>query len=301
MKCGDALASLKQHLEAIYDVGEAAALTSVVGEALTGASRNRLQLHHDRDLSAEQQQRLNDWSERLLRSEPVQYVLEQAPFYHLNLYVNRTVLIPRPETEELVHWILTDLKAGYPKIFEQAKFDADQTDSLKILDVGTGSGCIALALKSLATGAEVWGCDQSEEALNVARRNGSELNIRVDFQGIDFLDEEQQRLLPSVDLLVSNPPYIPELDKDSMHANVLRYEPHEALFVPDNDPLVFYRAIARFGHKRLHTGGNIYLEIHESLGEAVCSLLAGEGYESVELRKDMQGKDRMVRAKKGAA
>ena len=172
---------------------------------------------------------------------------------------------------------------------------ADKTTQLKILDVGTGSGCIALALKKTMPLAEVWGCDVSEEALNVARRNGSALDIRVDFQGLNFLDFAQQKHLPTVDIAVSNPPYIPFREKDGMEPNVVAHEPHTALFVPDNDALVFYKALAQFGKHRLYKNGRIYAEIHEDLGKAVVALFWQEGFTDVELRKDLQGKDRMVR------
>ncbi|RYF77515.1 MAG: hypothetical protein EON98_16320 [Chitinophagaceae bacterium] len=143
--------------------------------------------------------------------------------------------------------------------------------------------------------AEVWGCDVSEKALNVARRNGSDLNIRVDFQGIDFLDETQHRFLPTVDIIVSNPPYIPFNEKETMHANVVDHEPHTALFVPDNDALIFYRSIAHFAEKRLYKGGSIYLEIHENLSDGVVEVFKNNGYTDVVVRKDMQGKNRMVK------
>jgi release factor glutamine methyltransferase len=213
----------------------------------------------------------------------------------LKLFVDRNVLIPRPETEELVDWVISDVKQKGLDVFNKNATAADKTSLLKILDVGTGSGCIALALKSAMPLAEVWGCDSSDEALNVARRNGSALNIRVDFQGVDFLDPAQQRLLPSVDVIVSNPPYIPLRDKHTIQPNVMDYEPHQALFVPDEDALVFYRALADFAMNRLHAGGNIYMEIHETLGNDVAELFKEQGYTNVELRKDMQGKDRMVK------
>ena len=194
-----------------------------------------------------------------------------------------------------MQWIIDDVKKEKPYVFERKIFEADQTHQLKIIDIGTGSGCIALALKKAMPVAEVWGCDVSEEALNVARRNGSTLNIRVDFQNANFLDVAQQKHLPSLDIVVSNPPYIPQKDKTSIQANVLNYEPHIALFVPDNDALVFYKALIEFGKHRLHKGGKIYMEIHEDLAKDVVSLFEGEHY-SVIVRKDMQGKDRMVRA-----
>ncbi|HEY0039780.1 MAG TPA: peptide chain release factor N(5)-glutamine methyltransferase, partial [Flavisolibacter sp.] len=138
-----------------------------------------------------------------------------------------------------------------------------------------------------------------EEALNVARRNGSDLNIRVDFQGIDFLDDAQQKFLPTVDIIVSNPPYIPLTEKGEMNPNVVNHEPHTALFVPDNDALVFYKAIAHFAKKRLYENGSIYLEFHENLGGEIVTLFEQEGYTTIELRKDMQGKNRMIKVVNG--
>ncbi|RYZ24190.1 MAG: peptide chain release factor N(5)-glutamine methyltransferase [Chitinophagaceae bacterium] len=295
MKNGEAEAWLRNRLETIYDPAESAAIAAVALEHVTGSARGERALRREEPLTPEEAAKLEETVKRLLNQEPIQYISGKAWFYGLELYVDPSVLIPRPETEELVDWIVKDLlELGLP-VFDKKDTEADVTSLLKILDVGTGSGCIALALKSKMPRAEVWGCDLSEEALNVARRNGSGNNIRVDFQGVDFLDEAQQRLLPSVDVLVSNPPYIPLKDKATMHANVLNWEPHTALFVPDNDALLFYRAIAAFAKKRLHPGGCIYLEIHEDLGDAVTQLFTEEGYPAVEVRKDMQGKDRMVR------
>lgn len=243
-----------------------------------------------------QLQQLEEYLQRLNTHEPVQYIMNKAWFYRMELYVDENVLIPRPETEELVKWIVDDVKASGRDVFVRRPMQADETCQLKILDVGTGSGCIALALKKTMPKAEVWGCDISEEALNVARRNGSLLDIRVDFQGLDFLDEAQQKLLPTVDIIVSNPPYVPLKDKAQMHSNVVDHEPHTALFVTDDDPLIFYRALAEFGKKRLYENGSIYAEIHEESGNAVVNLFKEQGYSAAELKKDMQGKDRMVKA-----
>jgi release factor glutamine methyltransferase len=298
MKCGEAEAALARRLETLHPQSESVAIAGLALEHITGFDRTARAQRRNEELTPAQEALLATVTDRLLQEEPIQYISASAWFYNLKLYVDRSVLIPRPETEELVDWIIRDvLEAGLP-VFQKTDTGADVTSLLKILDVGTGSGCIALSLKNKMPRAEVWGCDVSEEALNVARRNGSDNNIRVDFQGVDFLDAAQQRLLPSVDILVSNPPYIPQRDKASMQANVLRYEPHGALFVPDEDALVFYRALARFGHKRLHEGGCVYLEIHEDLGNAVSDLFKSEGYTQVEIRKDMQGKDRMVRVKR---
>lgn len=296
MKIGEANQYLRQELQKIYDSSESNNIAQLILEDCSGYSNNRLLLYKEEELSAIQETRLHNLLQRLLTHEPIHYVLNKAWFYGMELYVDKAVLIPRPETEELVDWIVSDVKASGADVFERRPMQADVTSQLKILDVGTGSGCIALALKKTMPKAEVWGCDVSEEALNVARRNGAALDIRVDFQGINFLEEAQQTFLPTVDILVSNPPYIPLKDKETMQPNVLNFEPHTALFVPTDDALLFYKAIAQFARRRLYENGSIYLETHEDLGVEVVNLLRAEGYRQVELRKDMQGKERMVKA-----
>lgn len=299
MKIGEAENDIRKKLQTVYEEEESINLTRLIIESVTGFSSSERIFKKREELSADQLHLLNNYMPRLQQHEPVQYVLNQAFFYGLQLYVNKSVLIPRPETEELVEWIIKDVKASGKDVFE-GKPAADKTTVLKILDVGTGSGCIALALKKNIPGAEVWGCDVSDEALNIARRNGSALNIRVDFQGINFLDKAAQKGLPTVDIIVSNPPYVPAKEIHQMKANVVDYEPHTALFVPDNDALIFYKALAAFGKNRLHTNGNMYVEIHEEMGKDIAGLFTKEGYDNVELKKDMQGKDRMVKAvKKG--
>ena len=295
MKIAEAERFLKEELSSIYDESEAGNIARLAIEHITSLSKADRLLKKDELLSSSQQDQLTQDLRRLLQLEPIQYIMNKAWFYGMELFVDKAVLIPRPETEELVEWVVRDVKASGKDVFVRRPMEADETAQLKILDVGSGSGCIALALKKAMPKAEVWGCDASEEALNVARRNGSALNIRVDFQGTDFLDLAQQRSLPSVDIVVSNPPYVPLKDKDTMNANVVAHEPHTALFVPDDDALVFYRALAQFGKHRLHKEGRMYMEIHEDLGAEVVSLFKSEGYTEIELRKDMQGKDRMVR------
>ncbi|HEU0064679.1 MAG TPA: peptide chain release factor N(5)-glutamine methyltransferase, partial [Flavisolibacter sp.] len=264
-------------------------------ENISGLSRVDRLAKNNIDLNTEQTNLLNDILTRLLKHEPIQYMIHKAWFYNLELYVDNSVLIPRPETEELVDWLYNDIKDSGLKIFNHREKKADETSTLKIADIGTGSGCIALALKKLIPGAEVWGFDISDEALNVARRNGSHLDIRVDFQAVNFLDISQQKYLPTVDVVVTNPPYVPLSDKDLMKDNVVKYEPHIALFVPDNDPLIFYKALIHFSRHRIHENGKMYMEIHEDLANQVINLLESEGYKSVELKKDMQGKNRMVK------
>jgi release factor glutamine methyltransferase len=299
MKIGEAVTYMTDALKEMYDEDESKTIAQMILEDCTGQTRSFLLLNKAEALSANEEERLKERLNRLQHHEPVQYVLNKSWFYGMELYIDKNVLIPRPETEELVDWILKDIKLSGLAVFERGSMQADVTNTLKILDIGTGSGCIALALKKAMPKAEVWGCDISEEALNIARRNGSSLDIRVDFQGIDFLDEAQQRFLPTVDIIVSNPPYVPLKDKESMRPNVLQYEPHTALFVPDNDPLLFYKAIAQFAEKRLHDKGAIYLEIHEELGGAVAAIFKPNKYQQVEVRKDMQGKERMVKVSRG--
>jgi release factor glutamine methyltransferase len=296
MKLHEAGQLLGNQLKAIYTGSEASNIAALVLEVLTGLTSTERIMQKDLLLTTGQLAQLDQYTKQLLQHEPVQYVLQKAWFYGLELYVDPNVLIPRPETEELVHWIVRDVRLMGKDVFESTSQRADGTTELKILDIGTGSGCIALALKKSMPRSEVWGCDLSDEALNVARRNGSSLDIRVDFQSVDFLDASQQKHLPTVDIIVSNPPYIPLKDQSSMHPNVLLHEPHTALFVPDEDPLLFYKALASFGKLRLHSPGAIYMEIHEDLGDAVLKLFQSEGYTDVSLKKDMQGKNRMTKA-----
>jgi release factor glutamine methyltransferase len=295
MKIGEAEKRLKEGLKGIYEESERSSISRLVLEACTGYNPSQLVLQKTEELSTTREEKLTEMLRRLQQHEPVQYVLNKAWFFGLELYVDKNVLIPRPETEELVDWIIKQVKTSGLNVFQRGLTGADVTSQLKILDIGTGSGCIALALKKAMPRAEVWGCDVSEEALNVARRNGAALDIRVDFQGINFLDKIQQKFLPSVDIIVSNPPYIPLKDKDTMERNVLDWEPHTALFVPTDDALLFYKAIIGFAEKRLHQNGSIYLEIHEDLGNAVAGLFRSAGYEQVDIKKDMQGKERMVK------
>jgi release factor glutamine methyltransferase len=298
MKLAAAERYIRNSLESIYPTNEAVIMADMLLEHFTSFSKGDRLMNKEADLTQQQEVAIHKGVERLLKHEPIQYIMNKCWFYGMELFVDPSVLIPRPETEELVAWIISDVRASGYNVFSRGTADADETDLLKILDVGTGSGCIALALKKAMPQAEVWGCDLSEEALIVARRNGSALDIRVDFQGLNFLDQLQQKQLPTVNILVSNPPYIPIRDKDLMNKNVVEHEPHTALFVPDEDPLIFYRALAKFASHRLHENGSIYMEIHEDLGNDVVRLFSDEGYNKIELRKDMQQKNRMVKVSK---
>jgi release factor glutamine methyltransferase len=298
MKMADAERYISGRLQEVYEESEAKNIADLLIEHITSLSKNERLSRNEYEITPEQELAFREDIQRLLKHEPIQYLMNKSWFYGLELFVDPSVLIPRPETEELVEWVINDIKASGLDVFTRDMAGADKTNLLKILDVGTGSGCIALALKKAMPKAEIWGCDMSEEALNVARRNGSALDIRVDFQGLNFLDPEQQRQLPTVNILVSNPPYIPIKDKQLMDRNVVEHEPHLALFVPNDDPLVFYRALAKFGMHRLYENGSIYMEIHEDLGNQVTDLFKEQGYFSVVVKKDMQGKNRIVKVKK---
>ena len=268
-------------LKTIYEDSEAENISGWVIEYITDIRRTDRIINKEKSISPGQELQLNQYMHRLLQHEPVQYVLNEAWFCGLKFYVDKNVLIPRPETEELVEWIISDCK--FP------------IDELSILDIGSGSGCIPIALKKRLEKADVWSCDISQEALKVANQNATALGVNVKFEELDFLNEEHRENLPSFDIIVSNPPYIPEKDKENMRPNVIDHEPNTALFVPDNDAMIFYKAIADFGKKHLIKNGIMYMEINESFGNETSVLFQSKGYRTV-LKKDMQGKERMIKA-----
>jgi release factor glutamine methyltransferase len=221
---------------------------------------------------------------RLLSGEPVQYVVGFAWFYGLKFKVNPFVLIPRPETEELVEWILDTTK-------KDARLDA------AVLDIGTGSGCIPVTLKVKNGQLSVSCLDVSESALITASRNAYRNNVEIDFKCVNILDETQHTPLGTFDVIVSNPPYIPEKEKTLMHKNVLDFEPHLALFVEDDNALVFYETIANFAQNHLNTEGYLFFECNEHNAHEVKNILEKKDFRDIVLRQDMSGKDRMIRAK----
>jgi release factor glutamine methyltransferase len=216
--------------------------------------------------------------QRLLTGEPIQYILGEAPFYGRSFAVTRDTLIPRNETEELVHRILKE----------------NPTPGLRVLDLGTGTGCIPISLALELTSPEVYAMDVSAAALEVARQNAATLGATVHFIEGSLLEKPLE--LPKIDLIVSNPPYVPLRDQAEMHANVLNFEPPLALFVPDEDPLVFYRAIGEWGQQLLISGGKLYLEIYENFAEELVQLLLSQGYEKLCVQQDLNGKNRMLSA-----
>ncbi len=279
----------------LYGDREAAIIADWVMENLSGWKKIDRLLHKSESLPPAALDTCKRYSRELLAYRPVQYVLHESWFAGMKLYVDESVLIPRPETEELVEWILS----SYPTPATSPSSPAPTTQPLRppsILDVGTGSGCIALALAKQLPFAQIHACDLSPKALTVARQNAITLHIPLTFHELDFLDPQSWDTLPPIDCLVSNPPYIPLKEKAVMAAHVTRFEPGMALFVPDNDALVFYRALSRFARQRLPQGGQVFVEIHEEMGQPVKSLFLEAGFSEVILRQDLQGKDRMIKA-----
>lgn len=223
-----------------------------------------------------------DVRKRLLKGEPFQYILGSVHFYGLDLLVEPGVLIPRPETEELVDWVLKT-----------------RQDPTILIDLCAGSGCIGLSLKSNFPDANVLAVEKSEEAIKVIQKNVAKSGLSLNLVSGDVLQNNflQELENGSVDVIISNPPYVLESDKQYMSDHVLKFEPHMALFVEDSDPLLFYRSIAIRAKELLKEGGGLYFEIHENFGQEVVQLLIDLGFVNIELRKDLQGKDRMVRGK----
>jgi release factor glutamine methyltransferase len=273
----------------IYEDDEAINIAELLIENITRLPRSKRITRQNHSLSTSQEGLLHSSITRLQEHEPIQYVISESWFAGMRFYVDRNVLIPRPETEELVDWVVKDFKG-------QNDAEGIPSAKVKILDVGTGSGCIAIALKRKLPGVEMWACDVSDEALNVARLNADVLHATIDFVPLNFLDATQRKQLPAVDVIVSNPPYIPKTETKGMRNNVVGYEPSAALFVPDDDPMIFYKAIVEFAQEKLNKGKSIYVEIHENYGEQTRDLFQLGGFRTVQLKKDLQEKDRMIKA-----
>ncbi len=279
LQIGAAFYELRTSMLALYDEGEASAIAHEVLHHITGLGRlERLQIQHQ-ELSSAQEIEFLRIKNLLLDTVPMQYALGAAHFMGRRFKVSSAVLIPRPETEELVQWILAE------------------TSSRSILDIGTGSGCIAVSLALALPDCAVTALDISEEALSIAKENAEQLSATVHFQKCNFLEKKTRELLGRFDVIASNPPYIPEQERERLHPNVREHEPATALFVPSEDSLLFYRAIADFGKQHLSVEGSIYCELHRDFAEATATLFRQEGYRDVRLREDMQGNPRMLRAR----
>ena len=273
---------LKDKLQPLYDERESESLAHEIMYFITGLDKIQRLLQKEVLFTIAQQEKYELAVSDLLSGKPLQYVTGSAWFLGREFHVTEHVLIPRPETEELVQWIIDDRK--------------NKAGNINILEIGTGSGCIPISLKLALKPADVTTCDISNEALNVAKGNANRLKAEVNFLQLDFLDVSQHNKLAANDIIVSNPPYIPATEKERMHTNVKDYEPGIALFVPDDDPLVFYRAIAAFGKEHLKSNGYIYCELDAGHAMDCKTLFEEAGYNNVLLTKDMSGNWRMLRA-----
>ncbi len=274
--------TIREKLSPIYLPEEAESLSRLILEHVTGFSRLQLHLHQSDRLPEPKIMQIGEILNRLATHEPIQYILGEADFYGLKFCVTPAVLIPRAETEELVDWIISEEK-------ETCK---------SLLDIGTGSGCIPIAIDRHATIGKIEGWDISAEALEIARQNAMRNDSRVQFSLQDIFDTSSLPESAKWDVIVSNPPYVLTEESALMEQNVVGFEPHLALFVPDNDPLLFYRTIARFAAAHLQPHGMLYFEINERMGERTSELLREQGFSEILTRKDLQGKERMIRAKR---
>ncbi|MFV5696063.1 peptide chain release factor N(5)-glutamine methyltransferase [Flavobacterium sp. LB3P122] len=269
-------------LTPIYDAGEAESFFYLILEEKNKLKRIDLALQPDLVFSENEISVWDSILEPLKKEIPIQYLLGKTSFFGLEFEVNENVLIPRPETEELVDWII------------KSNSKIQKLKNLKILDIGTGSGCIAISLAKNIPNAQVFAIDVSEKALATAQKNAQINAVNVTFINKNILETED--LKQQFDIIVSNPPYVRNLEKEEIKKNVLENEPHLALFVEDNDALIFYRKIAELAQKNLPSNGQLYFEINQYLGKEMIELLQKMNFKNIELRKDIYGNDRMMRA-----
>lgn len=290
MKIKEYRAQFLQELSSLYDAGETESFFYLILEEEHQLKRIDLALNPNLTFSNDEIQLWNLILEQLQQEIPIQYLLGKTSFYGLDFEVNENVLIPRPETEELVEWII-----------QSTKSEVGNT-KLKVLDIGTGSGCIAISLAKNIPNATVFAIDVSEKALATARKNAKINEVKVTFLKKNILQTVSlsavEGLNQQFDIIVSNPPYVRELEKQEIKKNVLDNEPHLALFVADNDALIFYRKIAELAQESLSENGQLFFEINQYLGSEMIDLLEKMGFKNIELRKDIYGNDRMVFCKK---
>ncbi|MFW5773170.1 MAG: peptide chain release factor N(5)-glutamine methyltransferase [Tangfeifania sp.] len=272
---------IEKELNGIYPASEIRGFIRLIFEHVCGMSYTDQILRRDEEIDSASKKKIKEIVHRLKNYEPLQYILGETEFFGMKLRVEPGVLIPRPETEELVKWIVDSANQGSPSI----------------LDIGTGSGCIALALKNEMKNSRVSAVDFSTKALEIAKGNARLNQLNVKFIKADILNWGKYKW-GNYDIIVSNPPYVRELEKKAMFANVLDYEPGEALFVSNDDPLVFYREIGNFAQTYLEKDGELYFEINENLGHETAELMRSLSFRDVELKKDINGKVRMLRCRK---
>jgi release factor glutamine methyltransferase len=279
MSLQDTKQAIKHQLGNLYDAIEMNSMVNIIIEEVTGWDALHQNIHKNDALEPSQIEQLDHYVEQLLTGKPLQYIIQKAWFLGKAYFVNEAVLIPRPETEELVEWIIE-----YAQIINKP---------LSILDIGTGSGCIPISLKLAIPNAHITAIDISKEALAIAEQNAARYHTEIEWIAQDILQTKQ--LKDRYDIMVSNPPYIPLREKVAMQKQVADHEPEIALFVPDQFPLIFYSKIAHIGKSALKPNGQLFFEIHYDQGEAIIALLNEMGYHA-ELKQDIFGKDRMVRA-----
>jgi len=276
MKAG--IASIRKELSEIYNNQEIDSLVTLIFEKLKGYSRTQLYLADDEVLSENERNSILKIVDRLKNNEPIQYILGSTEFYGLEFLCVPGVLIPRPETEELVDWIIKENHLSNPTI----------------IDMGTGTGCIAVSLQKNIPGSTVFACDISPVCLETAADNAKRNNAKVAVFEYDILTNRPVIDFRAFDIIVSNPPYVRESEKVLMEKNVTDFEPELALFVADQDPLIFYERIADFAQLKLNARGKLYFEINEAFGDQCCQMLEKKGFAHIELRKDINGKNRMI-------
>ena len=274
---------LLSNLSELYDEREAASISSMVLEHLTGMPRNLRLLQKTDLLSAKQEVVLRSYIQELVNHRPVQYVLNEAWFGPMPFYVDENVLIPRPETEELVDWLLKDSSLRGPGTI--------------VTDIGTGSGCIPVYIKKMRKDFNVIGFDISDAALEIANKNADKLEVHIHFIQCDIRDQIQWEKIPAMHIIISNPPYIPEKQRQILEKHVRDFEPGVALFVPDDDPIMFYKLIGHMALQKLLPGGILFLEIHHDYAKDIMDWYEKNGF-SLELRKDFSGNNRMIKAER---
>ena len=270
-----------EQLDALFGKDEVESFYFILTEYLHGLKRIDLALNPNFEISEEEVRKWEAIISELKTEKPIQYIIGETWFYDSKFFVNEHTLIPRPETEELVDWIVSK----FPK--------TQNPKPITVLDIGTGTGCIPISIKKNIPQTEVFAIDVSEEALKVAKRNAIENKVEVHFILQNILDAE--KLESKFDVIVSNPPYVRNLEKQEIKKNVLEYEPHLALFVEDNDALLFYRKIAQLAKESLTENGHLFFEINQYLGKETVELLEQLGFKNIELRKDIYGNDRMIK------
>ena len=266
------------NLGLIYVENEASNITKMIFESLANISRSDVLRNPEMEIESNTFSSLNQALDKLLNHQPIQYVLGEAWFYHLKFKVSDAVLIPRPETEELVEIAIQHVKKSNQK---------------NVLDIGTGSGCIPISIKKNVPEISITAVDVSKAAIDLATTNANVHQVNIDFKQVDFLNTEEREKLGMFDIIISNPPYIPNVEIQSMDKHVTDFEPHLALFVPDEDPLIFYKAILRFAKNHLNENGNIFLETHENFADEVCYLFKDAGFDAI-VKNDLFEKPRMV-------